>query len=245
MPLDTATAGSGPRRVTAVRHVAFEDLGLLGPLLADRGYVATYVEPAVEGLEPDDLVAPDLVVVLGGPVGLGDQTTYPFLRSELEAVKARLAAGRPTLGVCLGAQLLATALGASVEPTGRREIGFSPLELTEEGRDSVLAPLAGVPVLHWHGDAFAIPPGAARLAATPGFPNQAFSMGAQVLGLQFHIEADHSRIEHWLVGHAHELAAAGIDPRVVRQDARRYGPELAVAATAVVSDWLDAAETQM
>jgi GMP synthase (glutamine-hydrolysing) len=145
--------------------------------------------------------------------------------------------------VCLGAQLVAAALGADVVATGRKEIGYAPLTLTVEGRDSALAPLDGVRVLHWHGDQFAIPDGATRLAETPGFPNQAFGVGSQVLGLQFHLEADHTQIERWLVGHAHELASAGIDPGRVRSDAAEHGPALAEAARGTFDAWLDAVRT--
>ena len=182
---------------------------------------------------------PELVVVLGGPIGVYETSSYPFLVDERDAIGARLNAGKATLGVCLGAQLMAAALGADVRPTGRKEIGYAPLTLTVEGRQSVLAPLDGAPVLHWHGDEFAIPEEAARLAETPGFPNQAFSVGPNLLGLQFHIEADSARLEQWLIGHANELAAAGIDPRQLRADAATYGPQLAAVASGVLRDWLD------
>ncbi len=92
---------------------------------------------------------------------------------------------------------------------------------------------------HWQGDQFEIPERATRLAETPGFPNQAFAVGNTVLALQFHLEADHTRIEIWLIGHAHELAAAGVDPGAIRADAAAFGPGLALAATRVIDAWLD------
>lgn len=227
------------RDVLAIRHVPFEDLGLLEPVLSERGYRSSYLDVTVEPITPEAALEPDLLVVLGGPIGVYETAAYPFLRAEHEAVEARVRAGRPTLGVCLGAQLVAAALGADVVATGRTEIGYAPLTLTAEGRGSALAPLDGVRVLHWHGDQFAVPDGAVRLAETPGFPNQAFSLGRQVLGLQFHLEADHTQIERWLVGHAHELATAGIDPNQVRADAGAHGPALAAAAHQVFERWLD------
>lgn len=227
------------RDVLALRHVPFEDLGLLEPVLRARGYRTSYLDAPVEPVTPEAALEPDLLVVLGGPVGVYDTGAYPFLRDERAAVEARVRAGRPTLGVCLGAQLVAAALGADVVATGRKEIGYGPLTLTPEGRDSALAPLDGVRVLHWHGDQFEIPEGAVRLAETPGFPNQAFGLGDHVLGLQFHLEADHTQIERWLVGHAHELAAAGVDPNQVRADAAAYGPALAHVARQVLDRWLD------
>ncbi|WP_353074094.1 glutamine amidotransferase-related protein [Amycolatopsis carbonis] len=150
--------------------MAFEDLGVLEPLLLARGYTVDYLEAGVDPITPERLSAPDVVVVLGGPIGVGDTALYAFLSDELTAIAARLFLRRPTLGICLGAQLIAAALGAAVTPTGKKEIGYSRLALTPTGRDSILSPLDGVPVLHWHGDQFAIPAGSVTLAETPGFP---------------------------------------------------------------------------
>jgi len=225
--------------VLALRHLAFEDLGVLEPILETRGHRVVYREPHLQLPDESELLDADLVVVLGGPIGVYETDRYPFLVAETELIRARIARRRPTLGICLGAQLIAVAAGSAVAPSGLKEIGYSPLALTAEGEGSPLAPLGGVPVLHWHGDVFAIPDGAVRLAQTPGFPNQAFALGTEILGLQFHLEADHTRIERWLVGHAAELAAAGIDPRGIRADAALHGPALAEAATAVFERWLD------
>ncbi|MET7993851.1 glutamine amidotransferase [Amycolatopsis sp. NPDC005232] len=230
------------KRALAVRHVAFEDLGLLSPLLLARGYTVDYLEAGVDPITPELLSAPDVVVVLGGPIGVGDTALYPFLPDELTSIATRLSTGRPTLGICLGAQLIAAALGSDVTPTGKKEIGYSPLGLTPAGRDSVLSPLDGVPVLHWHGDQFAIPAGSTTLAETPGFPRQAFSPAPGTLALQFHLEADHTRLEPWLIGHTFELATAGVDPRTLRADAATHGPTLARAAQTVFTTWLDEAE---
>ncbi|MDR2252798.1 MAG: glutamine amidotransferase [Bifidobacteriaceae bacterium] len=224
----------------AVRHVSFEDLGILEPLLAGRGYQVSYLDAGIDPVTAAVSLDCDLLVVLGGPIAVYESRAYPFLVDELDAIAARLAAGRPVLGICLGAQLMAAALGAAVGPTGRKEIGYAPLTLTRAGRDSVLAPLDGVRVLHWHGDQFAIPAGAGRLAETPGFPNQAFALGEHALGLQFHIETDPGRIERWLIGHACELAAAGLDPGAIRADAAAFGPGLAAAGAQVLNAWLDA-----
>lgn len=227
------------RRALALRHVPFEDLGILEPLLRARGYEVDYRDVGVDVISPEIALAPDVLVVLGGPVGVYDTGAYPALEAEGAAIAARLTAGTPTVGICLGAQFIAKALGADVTSTGRTEIGYSPISITPQARDSVLAPLDGVPVLHWHGDEFQIPDGAMRLAETPGFPNQAFSVGNNILGLQFHLEADHTQIERWLIGHAHELATAGIDPNRIRADAARYGPALAAVAGDVLETWFD------
>ncbi|HYA05684.1 MAG TPA: glutamine amidotransferase [Xanthobacteraceae bacterium] len=224
----------------AVRHVAFEDLGLLGPLISARGYAVRYHDAGIERLETDTLIEPELVIVLGGPIGVYETATYPFIAGEIAALAARLQAGKPVLGVCLGAQLMAAALGARVEPGPVKEIGWAPLSLTEAGRHSVLAPLAATPVLHWHGDNCDLPQGCERLASTPACPVQAFSRTPSQLALQFHIEVEPARVERWLIGHTVELGKAGIDPRDLRAQAQTYGGATAAAGRAVLSKWLDA-----
>lgn len=226
------------RRVAAIRHLAFEDLGLFGEVLAALGWQITYHDAGV-----DDLDAPlrdaDLAVVLGGPIGVYEADRYPFLSTELAALERRLAAGRPTLGVCLGAQLMASALGARVYPGGRKELGWAEVRLSEAGHASCLAHLAGQPVLHWHGDTFDLPARATRLASTDLYENQAFALGNNALALQFHAEADSRRIEQWLIGHTCELSAAGIDVPALRARSLDIGPGLRAAGAGLLADWLE------
>jgi GMP synthase (glutamine-hydrolysing) len=227
------------RTALAVRHVQFEDLGILGSLLTEKGYSIRYLDAGIDRIDTTTLSSAGLLVILGGPIGVYDTERYPFLNDELAGVEKRLASDKPTLGICLGAQLMAQALGAKVTSTGRVEIGYSALTLTSQGQASVLASLKSVPALHWHGDQFEIPLGGLRLAQTPNFPNQAFCIGDRILGLQFHLEAEHSRIERWLIGHAHELAGQQIYPGAIRRDAARFGPDLARVARRVFDAWLD------
>jgi GMP synthase (glutamine-hydrolysing) len=224
----------------AVRHVAFEDLGLLGPLVSARGYGIHYHDAGIERFKADTLLTPDLVIVLGGPIGVYESETYPFVTDEIAAVAARLHANKPILGICLGAQMMAAALGARVAPGPVKEIGYAPLILTAAGRSSVLAPLGTSSVLHWHGDNCALPAGCECLASTRRCPVQAFSRPPTQLALQFHLETDPARLEAWLVGHAVELGKAGIDPRKLRDEARKLGPGLREVGTKVLSAWLDA-----
>lgn len=230
--------GTGVRVALAVRHVMYEDLGTFAPILESSGFEVRYCDVGVDSLNEQTFLDPDLVVILGGPIGVYDSDLYPVLIEEKAAIRARLAAQLPTLGVCLGAQLMADALGADVAPTGKKEIGYRPLSLTSSGLASPLAPLDGAHVLHWHGDQFAIPEGATRLAETDGFAHQAFALGSYALGLQFHLEADSAHIEQWLIGHADELFAARIDIPRIRRDALTYGDALRILARQVVTSWL-------
>lgn len=225
------------RTAVAIRHIAFEDLGSFAAPMEAAGYRIRYVDAATEGVAGLDPLAADLLVVLGGPVGVYDAERYPFLADERALLRRRLAADLPTLGICLGAQLIAAALDARVYPSGGKEIGWAPMTMTAEGAD-LLAPLDGVPVLHWHGDTFDVPAGCTRLASTAQTPNQAFARGEHILGLQFHPEVPGGGFERWLVGHAAELDAAGIDPRALRNDAARHAASLERAAGAWMADWL-------
>lgn len=227
------------KTAVALRHVQFEDLGTFAPVLEAAGYRIHYYDVGLDPLWTLDPVRTDLVIALGGPIGVYETKAYPVLLDEMDLLRTRLAAGRPTLGLCLGAQLMAAALGAKVGATGAKEIGFSPLALTREGEASPLRPLRGVPVLHWHGDMFDLPPVARHLAATPLCRNQAFDLGANILGLQFHPEADLATgFERWLIGHAVELAGAGIDPGTLRHAAARNSEGLRAAGSAMLRDWL-------
>jgi GMP synthase (glutamine-hydrolysing) len=229
------------KKCLAVRHVAFEDLGLLGPLVAGRGYGVRYHDAGVQAFHAETLLEPELVIVLGGPIGVYEQEAYPFIAEEIAAIAARLQADKPILGICLGAQMMAAALGAKVAPGPVKEIGWAPLTLTRDGQRSPLAPLGATPVLHWHGDNCEPPKGCRLLASTPHCPVQAFLREPAQLGLQFHLETEPARFESWLVGHTVELGKAGIDPRELRKQARTLGPATRELGQKVLAAWLDKA----
>lgn len=229
------------RTCLAVRHVAFEGLGAFDAPIRAQGYAVRTMDAAVCDPTSIDPLAPDLLVLLGGPVGVYETDAYPFIAHEIEWARARIDANRPILGLCLGAQVMTVALGGAVAP-GAREIGIAPIELTEIGTASALRHLGDRPVLHWHGDAMALPAGADHLARTAATEVQAWSKGANVLALQFHAEADPAGIEHWLVGHANEIAAAGLDPRTIRADVADHGTRIAAAGRAMMTEWLERLE---
>ncbi len=223
-------------RVRVIGHVAFEDLGVFGPVLEQAGHGLETLQAGVDDL--GDPLAPDLLVVLGGPIGVYEQDRYPFLREEIGLIRQRLAARKPTLGVCLGAQLMAAALGARVYPGPAKEIGWKKLRLTDAGRASCLAPLADVAVLHWHGDTFDLPEAAQLLASTDICTHQAFSLGNFGLALQFHPEVQARGLERWLIGHTCELGGAHIDIPALRADCAAKAPLLEQAGAEMLRGWL-------
>jgi GMP synthase (glutamine-hydrolysing) len=229
---------SKPKTVAAFRHLAFEDLGLIEPFLIQRGWQIRYFDVGVDDLFVKEASNADLLIVLGGPIGAEDDDLYPFLADEVKLIKERMANQKPILGICLGAQLMARALGASVRPMHRKEIGFSHIKLTKAALKSPLAYIGNQAVLHWHGDQFSMPPGVESLASTVACPNQAFLIGSYAMAWQFHLEVDAKRIEQWLIGHCSELSQEGIDRDLIRQSAKQHGLSLENVLGHVLHDWL-------
>ena len=227
------------KTVLAIRHVHFEDLGVFAAVFSKAGYQIRYQDAGVDDLTIVDSLVADIVVVLGAPIGANEEDKYPFLVDELRIIDRRMDAKRPTLGICLGAQLMARALGASVYPGAANEIGWSTLSLTSEGRNSPLNPLDEQPVLHWHGDTFSLPRGAVRLASTPITENQAFAFGPAALAVQFHPEAQPEGFERWLIGHACEIAGTqGVSVPQLRTKMRAHGAASAARGQAFLTQWL-------
>jgi GMP synthase (glutamine-hydrolysing) len=237
----TDTGRDGGKIARVITHVAFEDLGSFGQILRESGFAVEYLNAAGGDLDEVKAEGDDLLVVLGGPISVNDGDEYPFLDTELELLKKRIAADRPTLGICLGAQLIARALGARVYPGPQKEIGWSPLQLSTAGSRSALRYLVGddVSVLHWHGETFDLPPETELLASTEFYENQAFAVG-RVLALQFHPEVTARGLEQWYVGHTVDIhQTAGVSVSQLREDTARYAGTLQARAYGFFSEWLE------
>lgn len=231
------------KQALVIRHAPYERLaGFRAPIEA-AGYAIEHVDVADSGFTACDLVAPDLLVVLGGPMAVYERDAHPWIAGEVARLAARLAAEKPTLGVCLGAQMIAAALGGDVWPGPAKEAGFAPLVLSEAGRASPLRHLAGVPVLHWHGDTFDLPAGVDLLASTHLYPHQAFARGSHLLALQCHPEmGEDESFERWLEKGGRWLALAGTTPDALRAEYARKGPGAVAAGRALLSEWLASAQ---
>ncbi len=197
-------------KVLVLQHVAVEVLGTLNPLLRAEGFRIQYVnfgryphaQPSLDGYHG--------LIVLGGPMNVDQVDAHPHLATELRLIQKAIERGMPILGICLGAQLIAKALGARVERSPQAEIGWYDVSPTADGHHD---PLFGFfrkteKLFQWHGDTFEIPSGAAHLAASPACAAQAFRYGSNVYGFQFHLEVDEPLVERWLriPGYQHELA---------------------------------------
>ena len=187
-------------RLLVFQHVPFEILGTLNPLLKKRGFRIRYVnfdrepdaQPRIDGY--------DGLVVLGGPMSANDAHQHPHLEKEIVALREAVDREIPVLGICLGAQLIARSLGATVAPNPEKEIGWYDVAVSEAGRaDPLFAHFRSVEkIFQWHGDSFAIPEGAVALASASTCTNQAFRYGDRVYAFQFHMEVDESLIDRWL-----------------------------------------------
>jgi len=211
------------KKILVCQHVAYELLGTLNPLIKHHGFRIKYANFGRHPHEKHDLDSYDGLVVLGGPMNVDETDTHPHLDHEIGLIQIAIERKIPVLGICLGAQLIAKALGAAVERNPVREIGWYDLCLTDAGRkDPLFAHFGPVEkMFQWHGDTFAIPQGAVHLAVSPRCSHQAFRYHDNVYGLQFHLEVDEPMIERWLrvVENRREIASLGgkIDPAAIRR----------------------------
>ncbi len=174
-------------RAHYLQHVPFEGLGSIEPWLESNGYELTYTR-FFESTGLPDPKATDFLVIMGGPMSVNDEDEYPWLVSEKQFIYEVIESEKPVLGICLGAQLIASAMGARVFPNPVTEIGWFPIHAVDSIAGSIFCFPPSETVFHWHGETFDMPPGAIRLARSEGCENQAFQIGKSVIGLQFHLE---------------------------------------------------------
>jgi GMP synthase-like glutamine amidotransferase len=225
--------------VTIIQHVAPEGPGLIRDALLTCGIALRLVRVYAGELIPSSLDTTAGLVVMGGPMGVRDWDRHPHLREVYRLIETALEARVPMLGVCLGSQLLAAALGAEVCPGRRKEIGWHPVTLTDvAARDRLLAGIRSpFTAFHWHGDVFDLPARAVPLASSACTPCEAFRWGETAYGLLFHLEVDAAIVAAMVETFGDELAAAGGDRRRVIADAERHLPALDRVGGTVFGRW--------
>ncbi len=226
--------------VLVLQHVDCETPGLIGECLRQAG-IATHVVRGDLGQRiPESLGGFDGLLVMGGPQSVYEQEQFPFLTAELRLIESALTSNTPLLGVCLGSQLLAAALGATVRPGKQKEIGWLPITLSPEAHSDRLWQGAPSPlqVLHWHGDVFDLPRDATALASSALTPLQAFRHGRNAYGLLFHMEVTATMLSEWVRKFSGELQKCGLDGNAILAAAQTHMPAAHAAGREVYTRWL-------
>lgn len=222
-----------------IRHVPHEGVAGYRQPIEEAGYHVNRIDVTDPEFSCLDLREPDLLIMMGGPMGVYEQDRYPWIACQMRRLSLRLAADRPTLGVCFGAQMMAGALGAEVYPGPAKEVGFHPVQVHEHVADSPLSHVREVPVLHWHGDTFTRPDNVEILASTALYPHQAFRRGKTQLALQFHAEmGEDPRFDAWIDQWPEAVVEAGGCPKALRRTHDELGPGAVAAGRAMIADWL-------
>lgn len=189
------------------QHVPFEGLGSIRSWLMSAGYEITCT-PFFRSATLPDAENVDMLIVMGGPMSVNDETACPWLAAEKQFIRKMIASGKPVLGICLGAQLMAGAMGAKVYPNKTREIGWFPVQGLPSKDRSIFSFPASAEVFHWHGETFDLPDGAFHLARNNACEHQAFQLGRTAIGLQFHLETTPRSAEELVLHCRDELVAS-------------------------------------
>ena len=226
------------KKVAVLQHIGCETLGTLADALSSAGVFFDYVK-SYRGERVPNAREIDGLVVMGGPMGVYEQDRFPYLGAEMKLIRDCVRKKKPVLGICLGSQLLAAALGADVRRNHRKEIGWHPVHLTPAAAREPL--FAGVPGsfmgLHWHGDVFDLPKGAVPLAGSLLTPHQAFRYGPNAYGFLFHMEITGPMIMEWSLNFASELRAEYIRPQDLLSGALRHLAGLSGIGRTVFYRW--------
>ncbi|NQZ14151.1 MAG: gamma-glutamyl-gamma-aminobutyrate hydrolase family protein [Alphaproteobacteria bacterium] len=229
-------------KVLVVSHKTDKDIGSLDPILVERGYDVTRILSYMDAIETIDPLGHDLAIFTGGPMGVYQAEDYPYLKQELKYLEKRVANDKPVLGICLGAQLLAKALGSDVFPgSNGKEIGWVDVRVNEDGMKTPVRHLdAGqTKMMQWHGDTFKLPEGAVRLASSDLYKNQAYSYGKNIMALQCHPEVQREIIELWLACGSEELEENNLTVQGIRADSKKNLLTLQHQTQAFFNEWLD------
>jgi GMP synthase-like glutamine amidotransferase len=219
--------------VLAFRHVPFEGLGLIEPALRANHIEVEFADLYQAGAAPPDIAAYDALIFLGGPMSVNDD--LPFLRQEMEFIRQAVAQRQPILGICLGSQLIARALGATVRPNATKEIGWYGLHFTEAAADDRLfRGLSSETVFHWHGETFDLPPDAELLASSDLCGHQAFRIGERVYAIQFHLEVTPEMIADWCAQDENSGDVRELEQPI---DASFQAPRMAELSATVFGRW--------
>jgi GMP synthase (glutamine-hydrolysing) len=222
-----------------IRHVPHEGVAGYRAPIEEAGYAIERIDVTDPGFSSVDLTAPDLLIMMGGPMGVYEQAHYPWIGCQMQRLARRLDADRPTLGVCFGAQMMAAALGARVYAGPAKEVGFHAIAVHDHVPDNPLCHLSGVPILHWHGDTFDLPDDVELLASSHVYDHQAFRRGPNILALQFHAEmGEDERFHAWIEAWPESVIEAGGDEASLREKHDRLGPGAVVAGRRMIGEWL-------
>jgi len=227
------------RKALIIRHVPYEGVAGYRQPIEQAGYEIDRIDVSDPAFSSLDLREPDLLIMMGGPMGVYEQDEHPWIRCQMRRLAQRLEADRPTLGVCFGAQMIAAALGGDVYAGPRKEVGFHAVKVHEAAREGPLRHIVDVPVLHWHGDTFTLPQNVDLLASTDVYDHQAFSRGRNLLALQFHAEmGEDERFDAWIEQWPESVCEAGGDEASLRAAHDRLGPPAVAAGRAMIAEWL-------
>lgn len=229
----------GQKTALIIRHVPYEGVAGFREPIEAAGYQVDRIDVTDPEFSRLDLRHHDLLIMMGGPMGIYEQDRHPWIACQMRRLALRLEAGMPTLGVCFGAQMIAAALGAEVFAGPVKEVGFHPVRVHDHALGSPLRHLVDVPILHWHGDTFTLPDDVELLASSHVYEHQAFRRGRNLLAVQFHAEMGlDERFNAWIEQWPESVVEAGGDEASLRQAHDALGPSAVAAGRAMIAEWL-------